>query len=182
MGFIGRESYDIDRSLSVSFTGHRPGKLPWSSDGDERCAAFIKSLEAQIVRAYNEGARYFLSGMADGVDVYAAEAVLRLSYRLPEIRLVAVFPFGTGDSSRKRRIAARAHVCVSLHKAFVPYCYTDRNMFLVRHASRLICGYGGDASSGTAATMRMAEREGIDIVVISTALPAGAGGAGGAGV
>lgn len=162
-----KEGYDIDRSLSVSFTGHRPGKLPWRSEDDERCAAFIASLEREILRAYSEGARYFLSGMADGVDLYAAEAVLRLSHRCPGMRLVAVFPFGRGDSARKRRIAARAYVTVSLHKAYVPYCFTERNMFLVRHSSRMICGFSGDAASGTAATMRMAEREGIDMVLIN---------------
>lgn len=164
---IPPEDYDIERSLSVGFTGHRPEKLPWSSDDDERCTAFLNKLEAEIVRAYNEGARYFLSGMADGVDLYAAEAVLRLSHRCPGMRLVAVFPFGRGDSARKRRIAARAYMAVSLHKAYVPYCFTERNMFLVRHSSRMICGFSGDAASGTAATMRMAEREGVDMVLIN---------------
>ena len=165
---VTAEEYDLPAELSVSFTGHRADKLPWGFDeDDERCAAFRQKLESEIIRAYNEGARYFLSGMADGVDLYAAEAVLRLSAKLKEIKLVAVFPYGRGDSRRKKRCAGRAFRVVSLHESYTPSCYMDRNRFLVRHSSRLICGFSGDAASGTGATMRMAREAGLGLVILS---------------
>ena len=168
MGFkFGTEGYDIDRNLSVSFTGHRTDKLPWGEfEDDEECLRFKKRLEAQIIRAYNEGARYFLSGMADGVDIYAAEIVLKLSHKLKEMKLVAVFPYGVGSTKRKRRCARHAYRVVSLYRDYVPSCYMERNRFLVEQSVRIICGFSGEESSGTAATMRMARRGGIDIVTV----------------
>lgn len=166
--FPGTDEYDIPRELSVCFSGHRPDKLPWGSrESDDRCAEFCRKLEREIVRAYKQGARYFLSGMADGVDVIAAEAVLRLAVFFPEIRLIAVFPYGTGDSSRKRSIAERAYGVVSLNGSYVTACYSERNRFLVRHSKRLICCSNGDMRTGTGMTLRMAGEEGLDIVIIN---------------
>lgn len=168
MQHVPKTGYDIPKELSVCFTGHRPDKLPWGRfERDPRCEAFKKKLDAEIIRAYRQGARYFLSGMADGVDVYAAEAVLKLSVPLPEIKLVAVFPYGTGDTARKRRIAERAYKVLSLHEEYVRTCFMERNRFLVEHASRIICGTTGMYSGGTAATMRIARDAGLDIVILN---------------
>lgn len=164
----GTEEYSLERELSVSFTGHREEKLPWAFDEeDERCVEFKRKLEREIERAYDQGARYFLSGMADGVDLYAAEAVLKLSHRLKEIKLVAVFPYGSGDTPRKKKCARRAFKVISLYREYQKNCYMERNYFLVRHSSRLICGFSGDVASGTGSTMRMARQEGIDVVIIN---------------
>ena len=162
-----KEEYAIDPALSVSFTGHRPEKLPWGyNEADEACEALKARLETEIIRAYDSGTRYFLSGMADGFDIYAAEAVLRLARKMPDMRLVAVFPFGTGDTPRKKRIARLAFKVVSLHESYVSCCYMERNAFLTEHAARLICCFSGDEASGTAATMRMARRRGLDITIL----------------
>ena len=164
----GGEGYDIPRELSVSFTGHRPDKLPWGyNEEDPRCLDFKRRLEREIIKAYEKGARFYLSGMADGVDIYAAEAVIRLSFRYPEMKLVAVFPFGRGDTTRKRRCARHAFKVVSLNERYCTGCFMQRNRFLVQNSVRLICGFSGDASSGTGATMRMAEREGAGLTIIS---------------
>lgn len=168
MRSVLKTGYDIPKELSVCFTGHRPEKLPWGRyEYDPRCEGFKKKLDAEIIRAYREGARYFLSGMADGVDLYAAEAVLKLSVLLPEIKLVAVFPYGTGDTARKRRIAERAFAVLSLHDEYVRTCFMERNRFLVEHASRIICGTSGTNIGGTAATMRIAREAGLDIVILN---------------
>ncbi|MCR5809738.1 MAG: DUF1273 domain-containing protein [Clostridiales bacterium] len=165
---VAKEEYDLERQLSVCFTGHRPDKLPWGEYEDEEdCVKLKKQLEAEIVRAYKEGARYFLSGMADGFDVYAAEAVLRLSWRCPGMKLVTVFPFGWGDTPRKRRIEKRAFRSVSLHESYVRTSYMERNYFLVKNSARIIAGFSGDEASGTAATLRMAKREGLGVVILS---------------
>ncbi|MBO4384329.1 MAG: DUF1273 family protein [Clostridia bacterium] len=166
--FTGKTEYDLPKELSVSFTGHRTDKLPWGSDeSDERAAAFKKRLEREIVKAYKQGARYFLSGMADGIDLIAAETVLRLSALCPGMELVAVFPYGTGNSERKRSAAKRAFRAVSLHENYVTGCYMERNRFLTEHCVRMICGFGGDMSTGTGQTVGMALKAGIDVVIIN---------------
>lgn len=62
------------------FTGHRPKSLPFGYDeGAEGCkrlkALLTESIEKQITE---NGVTHFISGMAMGVDIYAAEAVLEL--------------------------------------------------------------------------------------------------------
>ncbi|MCR5611937.1 MAG: DUF1273 domain-containing protein [Clostridiales bacterium] len=163
----GKDEYALPKELSVSFTGHRADKLPWgANERDERAEAFKKRLEREVLKAYKQGARYFLSGMADGVDLIAAETVLRLRAVCPGMELVAVFPFGTGDTARKRAAAKRAEKVVSLHKSYVTGCYQERNRFLTDHSVRMICGFGGDMSSGTGQTMLMARKSGLDLVII----------------
>lgn len=164
---IGPEEYDLPRELSVSFTGHRPEKLPWGEDeSDPRCEAFRKRLSGEILKAYSEGARYFLSGMAEGVDTYAAEAVLALAKKCPGMELVCVYPFGSCRNKRDRRIAGKAHTVVSMHASYVPACFHDRDGFLVRHSCRIIAGFEGDMKSGTGVTLRFARREGIGITIL----------------
>ena len=63
----------IPREKTAAFTGRRLSKLPWTSDDDPRCVDFLNRLEAEIIRAYDDGKRYFISGMASGVDSYAAK-------------------------------------------------------------------------------------------------------------
>lgn len=62
------------------FTGHRPKSLPFGYDeGAEGCkrlkALLTEGIEKQITE---NGVTHFISGMAMGVDIYAAEAVLEL--------------------------------------------------------------------------------------------------------
>ncbi len=165
---IEKEEFDAERRLCVSFTGHRPEKLPWGWDESApACIDFKARLLYEIENAYSEGARYFLSGMADGVDIYAAEAVLELQKKYPDIKLIAVFPYGLGDSERKRSIARRAHAVVSISGEYKRECFMERNAYLIRRCSRLICGYSGESTGGTAATMRMAMRLGRRLTVVS---------------
>lgn len=170
---IGRSmspgDYDLPAEQSAAFTGHRPDKLPWGSfEGDPRCVLFRERLEREILRAYERGARYFLCGMAEGFDLYAASAVLKLSKSIPDMRLVAVFPFGTGSTPEKRRLARGAYRVVSMHESYVSSCYNERNRFLVEHSFMLICGFSGDMKSGTGSTIRMAMKEGREVVIIPT--------------
>lgn len=162
--FVKPREYDIPRELSVGFTGHRPDRLPWGRDeNSEECLRFKKRLEDEIIGACRAGARYFLSGMADGFDLIAAEAVLGLADRFPDIRLVAVFPYGTGSSPRKRAAAERAAFAISMFESYDPDCYRARNRFIVDHSARMICCFGGDARTGTGHTVRMALSAGLEM-------------------
>lgn len=65
---------------TCAFTGHRPQNLPFGfNEEDERCIDLKKTLREQIINLIeNEGVTHFISGMAIGVDMYAAEIVLGL--------------------------------------------------------------------------------------------------------
>ena len=62
---------------SCAFTGHRPQNLPFGfREDDERCTTLKKILKEQIVSLItDESVTHFISGMAQGVDMYAAEIV-----------------------------------------------------------------------------------------------------------
>ncbi len=164
---FGKASDMPPRSVCAAFSGHRPKGLPWGYDERaEECVSLKARLCDEIRRAYSSGIRYFLSGMAEGFDTYAAEAVLSLSGELEGIELIAVFPYGTGKDARSRGIASRAFEVISLCESHAPGCMMARNRFLVNNSSLLIAAYSGDGRSGTAATMRMAREAGISIRVL----------------
>ena len=79
----------------VCFTGHRPEKLfqPESVVKD--------NLEREIKAALADGMNVFISGMARGVDIWAAEIVLKLRKKNPEIKLICASPFEGFEESWK---------------------------------------------------------------------------------
>ena len=72
---------------TCAFTGHRPKGLGYP-ESDERRTALKEKLRSLIVKLMEEaGATHFISGMAQGVDMYAAEIVLELKKQDPQITL-----------------------------------------------------------------------------------------------
>ena len=67
---------------TCAFTGHRPQNLPFGfNEEDERCIDLKKTLREQIINLIeNEGVTHFISGMAIGVDMYAAETLIQTHY------------------------------------------------------------------------------------------------------
>lgn len=63
---------DEKRLHRVCFTGHRPEKL------NQPEGIVVKSLTNAIHQAIADGKNVFISGVARGVDIWAAEIVLRL--------------------------------------------------------------------------------------------------------
>ena len=75
------------RQYRCCFTGHRPNGL-------KRPAWLIKiDLEREIKKAVNDGFTVFISGMAQGVDIWAAQIVLKLRKKGAPIKLICACPF-----------------------------------------------------------------------------------------
>ena len=63
---------------TCAFTGYRPKGLGYP-ESDGRCDALKQLLRLTVRRLIQEqGVTHFISGMAQGVDLYAAEIVLEL--------------------------------------------------------------------------------------------------------
>lgn len=158
-----------DPAATASFTGHR------TYDGRADAA-----LRRTVGEWYARGIRTFMSGMAVGFDLAAAEAVLACREEMPGLRLTAVVPF-TGqesrfsarDRERFHRVLAAADETIVLSSVFHRGCYAVRNDYLVDRASVLIAWYDG-SPGGTRYTVRRAERKGRHIVHLSPALSAAA--------
>ena len=74
---------------TCAFTGHRPQHLPFGmNENDERCIKLKEELKEQIINLIEaENVTHFITGMALGVDLYAAEIVLDLKASSSSIRI-----------------------------------------------------------------------------------------------
>ena len=81
------------RQSACCFTGHRPRSFPWKyNEADPRCVLLKFRVKRQIIQAVKQdGVTHFLTGMALGVDTWAAEIVLSLR-RKWSLTLEAVLP------------------------------------------------------------------------------------------
>ena len=161
-------------STSCSFTGHRPHKLPWGrNEDDERCIATRKALAGQIEALHRlRGVTDYYSGMADGIDLFAALAVLELRDSCPDVRLHCVLPYpkqcGRWPEPAQERYHAildRADEAVTLSDRYYDGCLMDRNKYLVDRAGWLLAVYDG-ARGGTAATIAYARRLGRSVIIV----------------
>lgn len=164
---------DCERATTCCFTGHRPDKLPSGYAQEETAVAPLKAaLRSAINDAVAGGYRTFLSGMALGVDTWAAEEVLTLRDGGHKIQLAAVLPCPRQDARwrkedrlRYRRLLERADGVHVLCEQYTPYCMGARNLWMVERSSLLIAVFDG-SRGGTANTVAHAERLGIRIVRI----------------
>ncbi len=145
------------------FTGHRPEKLSWTEK------KVILWLEAEIRQAIEDGFVTFISGMARGVDIWAAEIVLRLRADGLPIHLICASPFEgferSWDESWRRRYAdvmRNADLVKYICKSYSRACYQIRNEWMVDHSARVIAVYNGQPG-GTRNTIDYAKTCGVEI-------------------
>lgn len=159
---------------SCAFTGHRPQKLPFGfNEADERCTALKDILRKQIIHLIEEEkVTHFISGMALGVDMYAAEIVLELKKTYPGITLESAMPCETqankwNAAMRERyyEIAAQCDKETMLQTKYTPDCMEKRNRYMVDHADYIIAVWDGKPS-GTGNTVKYAQKQEKKIIVI----------------
>lgn len=143
----------------VAFTGHR--HYDHSSD---------ESLWGVVTRLYDEGCRIFRTGMAEGFDLAAGEAVLRLKAAHEDVMLEAIIPypdfknhFGMVDRSRYYHIAERADKLCYTATNYHVGVYRQRNDLLVEGAGCVVAWYDG-SPSGTRYTINRARRQHSHII------------------
>lgn len=161
-----------DRAHTVAFTGYRPEKIRLSSANPAIEAEIRGGLRAVLEELYALGYRTFLSGMAEGFDIWAAQEVLGLreSGRCPDMELVAVVPFegqpaGFTPAFRQAHesILGRAREAVVLAPRYYQGCYEARNDYLVENSSVVVCYFDGQPG-GTMYTVKKARRHGLRVI------------------
>lgn len=160
--------------MIVSFTGHRPDKISAWRGAPERTELAIRKRTAEaILELAREGATTFMSGMAPGFDLWAADEVLRLRAEGQigaEVRLVLAVPypsfersFGVEYRPLYEYIMARADEVVYVSPGYHHGCYQRRNAFLADGADVVLAYYEG-TEGGTRQTMRMAAKQGRRVI------------------
>ena len=177
MEMLGSLLYDIDIAKTCCFSGNRNEKLPFNGD---RNATGIKRLEStielEIEELVKKGIRYFLTGMATGIDLMCAEAVYRLKAKYKDIELICVVPYAghiremkaADDKYRYTLISNTCYRLITLSEKYYKNCYKDRNEFMVNNAAQLFAVYDSSKKqgSGTYHTINYAKACGLDMKVI----------------
>lgn len=160
--------------MTCAFTGHRPQNLRFGHhESDERCVVLKQLLREQIIKLIEEkGVTHFISGMAIGVDMYAAEIVLELESTYPEITLECAIPCETQavkwpEKLRDRyfNIAARCDKETMLQHHYTTDCMQRRNRYMVNHADYILAVWDG-RPSGTGNTVAYARSTGKQVIII----------------
>ena len=152
-----------ERKTMCTFTGHRPERL----DADENDV--IEWLKNEIGNAVKEGYTGFITGMARGVDIWAAEEVMRLKSEGENLKLIAAVPFkGMEDrwesdwQKRYNKVLKNADEVTYISAKPGRRAFFERNEWMVDHASRLIAVYTG-APGGTKHTIEYAKKQGLEV-------------------
>lgn len=159
---------------TCAFTGHRPQNLPFGlNEEDERCTKLKKTLREQTIRVIeNEGVTHFITGMAIGVDMYAAEIVLGLKAAYPGVTLECAIPYENQAEKwqeplrdRYFEIAAGCDRETMLQKHYTKDCMGRRDRYMIDRADILIAVWDG-SHGATGRTVGYALRQGKTVVVI----------------
>ena len=158
----------IDFEHAVAFTGHRPERLDMAEN------IVLEWLEEQIRTAIDDGYTDFISGMQRGVDLWAAEIVLRIREEMKdkEIRLFSAVAFSGMEKLWEEDWQKRYHAILNAADgiAYVSdrpgkVAFFKRNEWMVDHSGRVIAVYTG-STGGTKATIQYAKRQGKEIIMI----------------
>ncbi len=155
------------RKHRCCFTGHRPEKLSLS-EGEVK-----NLLEKEIRQAIADGFNVFITGMAPGVDIWAAEIIIELRERenFP-LKIIAASPHPGFENrwsldwqKRYAVIMAKADFIKEVCSHYSRGCYQIRNEWMVDHSARVIAVWNG-SPSGTKNTIVYANRKGVPVVNI----------------
>ena len=146
------------------FTGHRPEKIGIPEE------MVIDLLDKAISEAIRAGYSTFISGMARGVDIWAAEIVLKYRDAGAPIKLICASPFEGFETSWKaewqnrykaimKKADLRRFICEKYSKA----CFQIRNEWMVNHSSCVIAVYNGE-TGGTRNTIAYANKNKVEVL------------------
>lgn len=162
------------RENTVCFSGHRPEKLPFNGDSSvPEVRILMSKLFSEIDLCIENNYSNFISGVAKGVDLWAAKYVLEKKEHNPGIRLICAVPyrgFGAGwrgvDKWDLSWIFAKADEIDFISEHYNSQCMKKRNEYMVTHSAKLIAVVS-DYRSGTGQTIQFAQKDNLDITIIN---------------
>ena len=145
------------------FTGHRPDKIEL---GEKEIKPL---LEKAIDEAISEGFVTFITGMAMGTDIWAAEIVLDRKKKNKNLHIICALPHPGFESRRNftekirfSKIIKKADLVKEINDHYFTGCYQVRNEWMVDRSNLVIAVFNGQ-KSGTKNTVDYAIKKGINI-------------------
>ena len=164
----------MERVKTCCFTGHRPQQLGFAP-GSAAETALKNRLAGEIVRLIEEqNVRRFISGMALGVDTWAAQTVLKLKEIYPDLTLECAVPCRNQAKRWNRRdretylsVLRAADRVTVLQEEYTPFCMQLRDAYMVEQADIVLAVWNG-SKGGTSYTVNCARKLHKTLIVIPT--------------
>ncbi|MBR0596422.1 DUF1273 family protein [Clostridiales bacterium BAD-6] len=165
----------MEKRSTCCFTGHRPRSLPWgNNEQDLRCVHLKVLLRQEIQRLITKNnVTHFISGMAIGTDLIAAEVVLELKKQYQKITLESAIPheeqaahWAVAQREKYYDIASRCDTETMIQGMYTPDCFRKRNQYMVEHSAYVIAVWNGKPS-GTSQTVMLAREKNRFLTMIN---------------
>lgn len=132
--------------MKIAFTGHRPNKLGGYNNNTNQCVHVLKGIQREIPKLQKIEPVTIISGMALGVDTWAAEYAI-----FNNIPFLAYVPFVGQElawpiASQKayRRILSKADtIKIVCSGSYAPWKMQERNKAMVNDCDVLIAVWDG---------------------------------------
>lgn len=155
------------------FTGHRPQKLGYGENSIQ-CDELKNRLEELIIELIEkEGVTHFISGVALGVDTYAANIVLKLKSNYPMITLECAIPCETQAVKWNERdrdiyydLLSKSDKETLLQQKYTSDCMQKRNEYMVDNSDCVIAVWNGKPS-GTGNTVKYARKNNKVVLLVN---------------
>lgn len=151
----------------ICFTGHRPTKIRQSEEEIKRL------LKNEILKGIDDGYYVFITGMCFGIDLWAAEIIIRLrSEGMRNLKLACVVPFYGCEKAWAPKWQ-KLFDDIARNSDFFTYCemqyregvFEQRNRWMIDRSARLIAVFNG-SKSGTYNTIKYARIKGRETDII----------------
>ena len=162
---------DINTPIETTccFTGHRPEKIK----GTEK--EIRLKLREEINRAISSGYDTFITGLAPGVDTWAALEVLKIKESNKNIKHFCAVPFKGVEKNRTKEqiidfnyIISNSNDMIYISEKYARWCFLARDKWMVNRSKRVIAVFNG-TKGGTEFTISYAKKKGREIVLIDDA-------------
>lgn len=149
---------------SVCFTGHRHISKAETPD-------LLSSLYSTVMELYSDGYTDYICGGAIGFDTLAAECVIAMRERFPDIVLSLYLPCRSQTEkwtsldqlNAYKNILGKANHVKYISDFYTQSCMRERNRLMV-DSSRLCVAYLKSIRGGTASTVKYARQKGLEII------------------
>ena len=152
--------------LTCCFTGHR------RLDGVD-AALLCARIERAVLALMEDGYTRFCAGGALGFDTLAAQTVLRLRERYPQLSLVLMLPcrdqhryWRAHERALYEDILSKADEVIYIGEQYSAGCMHRRNRALVAASSACIC-FVTHAGGGSHYTVRQARQGGLRVLSVA---------------
>lgn len=158
--------YTMDKKYAHTaccFTGHR--KI-----NENIFDSLLNLLEIETEKLIMSGIKKFYCGGALGFDIMAAQIIIKLKNKYPDIKLILTIPYINQSKSYLPTekleydfILSKADETICLSDHYYRGCMHVRNRYMVDHSSHCIC-FLEKLSSGTYYTVKYAQKNNLTII------------------